>query len=667
MQAPRTLAAALVSAALLMTSGLAMAGQKGHGHAPDSTPPGMSTPVAPDAGGGRHDIDNPGQPAAAPGAAKHGEPSGPPTIRDGNDAPPADFHPFTKNDTKSKSDSDADSAAGTQSVRGNQRFGADIDAIKDHKVSLKLDSGANKDFAVSDAVISALKVRANEKHLFFFSPDGINITAVAAQNESLSGKIAGITKDHVLVQFNNGQTMTLDLDAKAMHRLKLQNGSGVAVTILGERKERIVSIDRMRAVAKGRDWTSKYGKAKDKSKAVADTDATSNGCGKSSTGAHGRAYANQMAQYSRMAASGHFPPGLPHQCVNPAGHTRGWCKGGSSDVDCGSASSSGNDTEDVATTGQSGKCGEGTLSASGHGHAYDVQMAQYRRMAAKGQYPPGLPHQCINPAGNIRGWCKQRAAELDAECGGGGSESDVASATAPCDRDSLIAKAHSHAYDIQMAQYRRMAAKGQYPPGLPHQCINPAGNIRGWCKEKVAEVASGCGTSGGSESSSEVVQSGNAPGTVVASGPAVGGSSSSPVAAGVAPGRAGTPVGGHVPVGTVPVSGNAPVYVHGPIGAAAPVGGGAGGGVVAPASVAAAPARGTQVLAASTSPAQAQPTAAAITLARPLANTPCIWHKSAVAAASMRPSHRYYGYRPYHRVYAASYVPHHPAVKRFCH
>jgi hypothetical protein len=33
-----------------------------------------------------------------------------------------------------------------------------------------------------------------------------------------------------------------------------------------------------------------------------------------------------MAKDAANDASGHNPPGLPHECVNPAGHTRGFCK-----------------------------------------------------------------------------------------------------------------------------------------------------------------------------------------------------------------------------------------------------------------------------------------------------------------------------------------------------
>jgi hypothetical protein len=50
-----------------------------------------------------------------------------------------------------------------------------------------------------------------------------------------------------------------------------------------------------------------------------------------------------MAKDARNDASGHNPPGLPHECVNPAGHTRGFCKthDTESSAMCGSGSAGG--------------------------------------------------------------------------------------------------------------------------------------------------------------------------------------------------------------------------------------------------------------------------------------------------------------------------------------
>jgi hypothetical protein len=50
-----------------------------------------------------------------------------------------------------------------------------------------------------------------------------------------------------------------------------------------------------------------------------------------------------MAKDAANDASGHNPPGLPHECVNPAGHTRGFCKShdSSSPAMCGGGSSGG--------------------------------------------------------------------------------------------------------------------------------------------------------------------------------------------------------------------------------------------------------------------------------------------------------------------------------------
>jgi hypothetical protein len=170
------------------------------------------------------------------------------------------------------------------------------------------------------------------------------------------------------------------------------------------------------------DVDTKGRKAK-KSKSDVDVAATSGGMGKCGHGSSRNgnpAFANQMAKDAANDASGHNPPGLPHECVNPAGHTRGFCKSSSGESICGGGMGSGGGETDVAAN-ISKPCAPGASSKNHSNPAFANQMAKDAANDASGHNPPGLPHECVNPAGHTRGFCKSSESSSPAMCGGGSS------------------------------------------------------------------------------------------------------------------------------------------------------------------------------------------------------------------------------------------------------
>ncbi len=394
---------------------------------------------------------------------------------------------------------------------------------------------------------------------------------------------------------------------------------------------------------------------------VADVDVKAGGMGKCGHGSSRNgnpAFANQMAKDAANDASGHNPPGLPHECVNPAGHTRGFCKSSSSESICGSGSGSMGASSDIdvassdvdtktkkakktdvdvakndvdVTKNGMGKCGHGS-SRNGN-PAFANQMAKDAANDASGHNPPGLPHECVNPAGHTRGFCKSSSSESMCGSGGGtgGSDTEVASnVTRPC-AQGASSKSHSNpAFANQMAKDAANDASGHNPPGLPHECVNPAGHTRGFCKssESTSSAMCGSGSSGGGSGAapSEVIggianSSAHVPGTVAAV-PVNGGTSRTAVV----PGRGFTTSqsgtrGPGAPVGMIPAAG----------GQFAP-GSGTRGAAGAP----------THVLGASTGPASGRRIAALPTRVLPVAIQPvgkrrCVWYKTGVLGASTGP------------------------------
>jgi hypothetical protein len=392
-----------------------------------------------------------------------------------------------------------------------------------------------------------------------------------------------------------------------------------------------------------------------------DTDVARNDCGRGSSRSGNPAFANQMAKDAANDASGHNPPGLPHECVNPAGHTRGFCKSGGSASICGSGGSMGGGSAEVAVTenghkkikskktdndvasadvdtaGGRGKCGPGK-SRSGN-PAYANQMAKDAANDASGHNPPGLPHECVNPAGHTRGFCKSSSSEGLCSSGGasGGSDNEVASnLEKPCGHSSSSRSHNNPAFANQMAKDAANDASGHNPPGLPHECVNPAGHTRGFCKTRSSESSAMCGGSAGGGSGTTPSDlhggiagrgpaaapgTGVAPGTGLAPGSGNGGTANSAVAArGLQPSESGMR-GPGAPVGAIPVAGG--TFGSGTRGATR-------GG--AP----------THVLGAASGPAAGRRVAALPTRVLPVAIQPvgkkrCVWYKTGVLGASTGP------------------------------
>src|SRR5579864_8512899 len=129
----KKLVAALFSAALLCTSGVALAAGGGGAHGnPHGGPPGQSGPA-------------PGQSAGAPG-------------RSGMPGPAA--------------------LPGQNSPQGRAvGFSGSVTGIQGGTVDLRFSSGATSTFQVSSSVLAALKAHPGKKNLIFFTTNGTEITA----------------------------------------------------------------------------------------------------------------------------------------------------------------------------------------------------------------------------------------------------------------------------------------------------------------------------------------------------------------------------------------------------------------------------------------------------------------------------------------------------------
>ncbi|HEV2262892.1 MAG TPA: hypothetical protein VGR69_11450, partial [Candidatus Rubrimentiphilum sp.] len=216
----------------------------------------------------------------------------------------------------------------------------------------------------------------------------------------------------------------------------------------------------------------------------------------------------------------HNPPGLPHECVNPAGHTRGFCKSESGAGVCGSGGVSGSESIETEVASTHAKTharargnSESQVAAAGNcrpgksrngNPAFANQMAKDAANDASGHNPPGLPHECVNPAGHTRGFCKSEssAGVCGSGGGGGGSENEVASAqNNGCPPGTESSRRGNPAFANQMAKDQANDISGHNPPGLPHECVNPAGHMRGFCKshnESTAGICSGAAVGSGS-------------------------------------------------------------------------------------------------------------------------------------------------------------------------
>ena len=625
MKLPRTMTVALLSAAILSTTGVALADNDkhgGHSKGPDKT---MSQP-ANQGEGQSHNALSPsgdqGPARSAPGRSDTDTPMNSPAHAMDRDR------------------ADRQGAAFDRKITDGMR--ANSDDVVQNKATIKLQNGSTLQLDVDDRLLSSIKARGDHKDLIFYTSNGTAVTSVSAVGERAHGRVAAINGTAILFKTDDGQTRILALDRKAAARMHLHVGSAISVQALDEKRARVVSdellakheFDKFSAKRVADVDGAKAKKSKKKTdNDVADVDSsggrhTKGKCGESSSGGRGRAFANQMAKDAANDASGHNPPGLPHECINPAGHTRGFCKSGASEVDC-SGGGSGDTENDVAQNApEKGKCGD-SASSHGRGRAYANQMAKDARNDASGHNPPGLPHECLNPAGHTRGWCKSGSSDVDCSSSSD-TENDVAQngpSKAKCDETSASSHGRGRAYANQMAKDARNDSSGHNPPGLPHECINPAGHTRGWCKQHTSQEETDC-ASGAAVAAAAV----NTPGA----------------------NASGAPTAASVPVaGSAPVNGNigghavlAPnVVPGGPRGVFVPVGpGGSSVGAPAGTTVGAVPAGAATV---ASVPGHKHPTRVmgaavgpeSIQLV-PLSKTPCVWHRTAVMGAAVGPYQR---------------------------
>jgi len=499
-----------------------------------------------------------------------------------------------------------------------------------------------------------------------YSLDGKRVSSVGEPNETITAKVTKRDRDDVIVTLADGEQRSVHLGHDALDHMRVGNGSTLELRTFGDSSRvsvRSLGASRGRAVANGHTFdkfargaahhaaavaarAKAHAKGRDAKKAVALADPSrSHGkkkCGEAAGGPGGSpAGAIQASKDASNDASGHNPPGLPHECINPAGNTRGFCKsGGGGAVDCSGASVGGGTPAAVAamTAAQTKdrgakKCGD--AANGGANPAYANQMAKDAANDASGHNPPGLPHECVNPAGHVRGFCRSGGSSVDCGSITSASSTPVASAIAggrpgkKCGDAAAAAARRNPAYANQMSKDAANDASGHNPPGLPHECVNPAGNTRGFCKSRTTDVADACsGASGG----------------VAAALPA-------PVVVPAAR-RVPIPASGQ---GFRPASGRAPV--------GAPAGSSLGGPLAPTTSraVASAPAaikpvgarhaalrRPTRVLAASRAPVARAVYAAGA--------KPCVWHKSQVLASGSHPF----------RVPTSAVAGHHPRLMKKC-
>ena len=469
MHKPQQLAAVLLSAAFLCTTGIALADK-----------------------GGNHDKHG--------GSSAHG-PSAPGQSSSGSDSKAASQRGPGGIGGPRSTPGDFDRSEFTGSAGDRDVFRAGAKAA----IHVKFSNGSTHDFDISSAALNSLKSHQGRGDLIFFT-NGQQITAVCNRGEKDNMRVTARTGDTFMLQDQSGQTRLITLDSKTASRLHVKVGSNLQVTAMTATSGRVVALDLMKKhdfdkFARGSKTdvdinkidvdqvkadidTPKYRNAKkadvdavkldidivkadldnpktrkskkldfdlakldvDKQKLdtdvakldidtkkakkakktdvdvdvaktdidtgkghkaknrktdvdVADVDVKGNGmgkCGHGSSRSGNPAFANQMAKDAANDASGHNPPGLPHECVNPAGHTRGFCKSSSSEGICGGGSSSGGGVSSDLHGGIANRAvpGSGAAPAPGSGLA----PGRGYTTSGSGTRGPGAPVGMI-PAG----------------------------------------------------------------------------------------------------------------------------------------------------------------------------------------------------------------------------------------------------------------------------
>ena len=570
---PQKLIAAFFSAALLCTTSIALADK-----------------------GGNHDKHggSPGQSGSAPGQSQSSNSQHGPSSNQGPRQSPG----FT---------------LGSSLMDKSNGMEASVQGSSSDSVSLKLANGSTQTFAITSPALTALKSHGTKSEkLIFFTNNGTTITAVAAPGESTNMRVTGQNGNVFMLQGNDGQSRLIALDNGTIARLHVKTGSNLKIITKSATSGKVVALDMMKAQGSGKTKTVSRLKL-DTHGGIARQVAANGKCGPTSSRNGNPAFANQMAKDAANDASGHNPPGLPHECVNPAGHTRGFCKSESGSGICG-GNGAGSSESEVALAAGGKPCAPGK-SRNGN-PAFANQAAKDAANDASGHNPPGLPHECVNPAGHTRGFCKSQSSE--ALCGGNGavsSETEVGSVAGgkPCAPGTKSSRTGNPAFANQMAKDERNDISGHNPPGLPHECVNPAGHTRGFCKSKSSESGALCGSAIASSGSNVAVTPGVANAPSVPTTPAV--------PSRFTPGlfnNAGATRGPGAPMSFIPGPGGQ--FATSPRGAA----------VGAP----------TRVLGAATAPGAAHRRVAMLPArVLPVAITPvgkrrCVWYKTGVLAAS---------------------------------
>ena len=223
MYRPQNLVAALFSAALLCTTGIALA-DKGGNHDKHG-------------GSAAHGGSVPGQ-SSTGDSQRAGTDRGPGGIG-GPRSSPGSFEQrsFDKNNRTDNG------------MRGSQFEGSvDADASKrgmmnaQAGINIRMTNGATRSFDISDAALKSLKVHDGRSNLIFFT-NGNQVTAICSRGEKSNMRVSARTGDTFTLQGDDGQSRLITLDAKTASRLHVKVGSHLQVTTESATSGKILALD----------------------------------------------------------------------------------------------------------------------------------------------------------------------------------------------------------------------------------------------------------------------------------------------------------------------------------------------------------------------------------------------------------------------------------------
>ncbi len=213
MYRPQKLVAAFLGAALLCTTGIALADKGGnHGDKHSST-----TQTAP----------APGQNASSSASRGPGG-MGKPQTAPGN---------FDRSMMRNRTDDGSGGSEFEGTVNGTGPANAKA------AVNIKLSNGSSRTFAISSAAAESLKAHQSRGDLIFFTTNGQQVTAVCSRGEKDNMRVTARTGDTFMLQDQSGQTRLITLDSETANRLHVKVGSNVQVTALSATSGKIVALD----------------------------------------------------------------------------------------------------------------------------------------------------------------------------------------------------------------------------------------------------------------------------------------------------------------------------------------------------------------------------------------------------------------------------------------